>query len=333
MTQNFERSYHFDDIAMAPQKNLCNSRLHADITSLVFRSFWRPVPIIAANMSSVINADFAIQLQKLGALGIMHRGWKNEEDYIAEVSKVARVCGFAAASIGVDNHAFDLAKRLINVGTSIIAIDLANGYCEAAIALGRKLALYFPDLIIVIGNTTCPEILTEVDSFADAVKVGIGSNNNVCSTYDVTGVTEGQFSAVYKFREKAKEYGMPIISDGGCRKSGDFCKAIAAGANSVMMGSVLARCPESAGEITYVAPGLTPKKVYYGMASRKAQDEWKGGLKPGTCPEGRVKLLDLGESVVNLIERYSGALRSSITMTGAYNIETLQERVKFLIIR
>jgi IMP dehydrogenase/GMP reductase len=168
-------------------------------------------------------------------------------------------------------------------------------------------------------------MLYEVYRFADALKVGIGSGA-ACTTKNTAGCYEPQFSAVLKFKEEARRLGMPVISDGGIREPADFVKAVGAGAGAVMAGSIFARCPESAAEV------VEGKKIYAGMASRYVQDRWKGGLKKGTCPEGKVVPLDLGEPVGRLLERYVGALRSGITYAGATDVKSFQELVEFVTV-
>lgn len=319
------RSYNFKEIALVPNKNVCSSRSDAIISSEVLRGITLDVPIIAANMSTVCNADFCIALSNEGAMGILHRATP-DDILIKEVSKLAKYTDIVAASIGVGEGQFDLAKNLVNAGANIITIDIANGYTDAVVTLGRQLKNEL-GIKVIIGNTTHPGIMYEVDSFADAVKVGI-AQGLACETKNTAAFTEGQFSAVLKFKELSKKLGLPVISDGGIREPGDFVKAIAAGANSVMAGSIFARCPESAAETTLIDECV--KKIYAGMASRYVQDKWKGGLKEGTCPEGKVIYLDMGESVHDLVERYAGALRSGITYGGARSIEELQRKAEFV---
>lgn len=166
-------------------------------------------------------------------------------------------------------------------------------------------------------------MLHETCDFVDAIKVGI-AQGFACETKNTAGCTEKQFSAVFKFKELSKQYGIPVISDGSLREPADFTKAIAAGANSVMAGKVFAACPESAAEV------IDNKKLYAGMASRYVQNKWRGGLKDGTCPEGGIRYLDIGEPLEQLLERYSGALRSGITYAGGTCIEDFQKEVEFV---
>lgn len=325
LAQPIRASYGFKEIALVPNKNVCESRLDADISSEVLRGVKLDVPLIAANMSAVCDASFCTALSNEGAMGILHRA-SPDDVLVAEASKLSKHTDVAAASIGVGDGQFDLARKLVDAGISIITIDIANGYTDAVVALGRQLKTEL-GVKVIIGNTTHPSIMYEVDGFADAVKVGI-AQGLACETKNTAAFTEGQFSAVLKFKELSKKLGLPVISDGGIREPGDFVKAIAAGANSVMAGSIFARCPESAAETELIEGKV--KKIYAGMASRYVQDKWKGGLKRGTCPEGKVVYLDLGENVHDLVERYAGALRSGITYGGARTIEELQRKAEFI---
>jgi hypothetical protein len=188
-----------------------------------------------------------------------------------------------------------------------------------------KIKKEYPSIKLIVGNTTNVEFLDEIDPYVDAVKVGIASGF-ACDTKSTAGCYEQQFSAVWKFKERSKQLGLPIISDGGVREYSDLVKAIGAGANSIMVGSFLAACPESAAELNKEKT----HKIYAGMASEYVQNNWKGGLKPGTCAEGSVKLLKIGPSVVDMINNFQGALRTGITYGGGIDIKSFQQEVKFI---
>jgi IMP dehydrogenase len=325
-SHTFPISLAFSDVAIVQKKNRCKSRLDTNIESEIIRGIYRPIPLIAANMESVCNADFCIKLYELGALGIMHRA--GTDDYIiSEVSKISQKCSLVAASIGVGKDQFELCKRLVDVGANIITIDIAHGYCDEVINLGKRIRQEFKDIHIIVGNTTNIDMLYEVADWADCLKIGL-ANGFGCKTKNTAGCNEKQFTSIYKFKYESKKLGLPIISDGSIKEPADFVKAIAAGANSSMAGSIFARCPESAGEVIELNGEY--KKIYSGMASRKVQEKWRGDLKSGTCPEGKTLYLDIGESVDKLLERYSGALRSGITYAGATNVKELQDSVEFV---
>lgn len=322
------KSLSFSDVAIGQGKNKCKSRLDADIKSEVARGLELNIPLIAANMSAVTNARMCISLFDAGALGVLHRAWRDDKEYLAEVARISDHCHLVAASVGVGPDQVKLASKLVSVGANIITIDIAQGYSDAVIETGRAIKkLHGTAIWIIVGNTVNPEMMYEVDDFASAVKVGI-AQGSVCETKNTAGCTEKQFTAVQAFKDVSRKLDLPIISDGSIKEAGDFTKAIAAGANSVMAGSIFARCPESAADEVEV-DGVT-KKLYFGMASREAQRRWRGGIKKGTCPEGKTTFLEMGEPVAALLERYSGALRSGMTYAGAADITTLQDLVRFV---
>lgn len=322
----WEISLGFEHVAIKQKKNKCTSRLAVDIASEIIKGVSRPIPLIAANMSTVCDSSFCIKLYKLGALGVMHRA-APENIILEEIEKIAKECKLVAGSVGVGESQIQLAQKMIDRGCNIIFIDIAHGYADTVIDTGRSIKDSNPDVKIVIGNTTNINLMHETKDFVDAIKCGIATGS-VCETKNTAGCNEKQFSAILKFKQLSKEYNIPIIGDGGIREPADLVKGIGAGANSVMAGSIFARCPESAAPSTYV--NGEEKKIYSGMASRFVQDRWRGGIKDNTCPEGGTRLLDLGESADKLLERWSGALRSGITYAGGSDIQSFQKEVEFV---
>jgi len=318
-----EISLGFEDIALKQNKLKVISRSDILCHSEIIKGVFRPIPLIAANMSTVTNSDFCIKLWNLGAMGVLHRA-SDDQFIFNEVKKISNKCDFTAASTGLD---FLFAKKLINSGANIIFIDVAHGFSNEVFKLAKKIKEFNYRCKVVIGNTINTEILIEKDviNYVDAIKVGI-AQGFVCETKNSAGCTEKQFSAVYKFKNKARNW-MPIISDGGIREPADFVKAMGAGASSVMAGKIFAECPESSAPETIIN-GIS-KKLYAGMASRYVQEKWHGKVK-NDCPEGTVKYLDIGEPAENLLKRYSGALRSGISYSGSSNIKEFQEKVEFV---
>lgn len=321
-----EKSLSFSDIAIKQQKNVCESRLHVDTESEIVKGVKIKVPLIASNMSTVVNPKFYITLHKLGAFAILHRA-DSKKNIINNIETISNECEWVAASLGIEEDQLDFAKEMIRKGCNIITIDIAHGYSDKILNLARKIKKFSSETKIIIGNTTNISMLEESYEYVDAIKVGI-AQGFACETKNTAGCTEKQFSVVYKFRNISKQYGIPIISDGSISEPADFVKSVGAGANSAMAGKVFAACPESAAEI-HLWQG-SRKKLYAGMASRYVQDKWKGGLKKGTCPEGGVRYLNIGEPAEDLVERYLGALRSGITYSGANDIKSFQENVEFV---
>lgn len=323
---DFEISLGFENVAIKQKKNRCTSRLDVNTESEVIRGVKRGIPLIASNMSTVTNADFCIELYHLGALGVMHRACSDDEACDA-AKRISSKCEWTCSSIGIGDSQFELARKLIKSGANVLFIDIAHGYCDSVIDLGRKIKHFSKETKVVVGNTTNPDMLEEVEDFASAVKTGL-ANGFACQTKDTAGCTAGQFSAVWDFRVAIEKTGIPIISDGGVRLPSDFVKSVGAGASGVMAGKIFASCPESAAELVTVDG--KEKKLYAGMASRYVQNKWKGGVKNGTCTEGTIKYLEVGESAEKLVERYLGALRSGITYAGCTNIEEFKKCCEFI---
>jgi len=322
----WEVSLGFEDVAVKQKKNICKSRLEVDTKSEIIKGVFRPLPMIAANMSTVCNADFINHLYKMGALGVMHRA-APDDHILSEIEKIAAECEWVAASIGVSERDKALATKMAERGCNIIFIDIAHGFSNVTFDMAKWLKDSFSDIKVVVGNTTNLDFIYEAAAVSDGIKVGI-AQGYACETKNTAGCTEKQFSATLKFKEASRKLGIPVISDGGTREPADLVKAIGAGANSIMAGSIFARCPESAAEVFHKDGSV--KKIYAGMASRYVQDKWKGGLKDGTCPEGGVRLLDLGETLDKFLERWSGALKSGITYGGGNNIQSFQDTVEFV---
>lgn len=313
-------SLDFENVAIKQKKSKVNSRSEINIHSEVIRGVDLPIPLIASNMSTVTSPEFCILLEKLGSMGVLHRA-ETDDTLVDWTQQIAKENKWVAVSVGIGESQFDLAKKLINSGANIIFIDVAHGYCDAVIALGKTIKQFASHVHVVVGNTINPGLIIESSDFASAVKVGI-AQGGACLTKNTAGVTDKQFSAVQKCLVASKKYGMPLISDGGTREPADFVKAIAAGASCVMAGKIFAACPESAAILTKEG------KLYAGMSSRFVQEKWHGFVKNG-APEGKTVYLPLGESAENLLNRYSGSLRSGISYAGCTNIQEFKGAVEF----
>lgn len=320
-------AYSFKEVSIRPQRSIADSRLAVSTKSEIARGVTLECPLIAANMKSVTNASFCIELGRLGAMGILHRAASNEW-LIAQTRQMAKHLEWVATSVGIGNDQYDLAEALIASGSNIITIDIANCFSDNAIAFAKKLKTNYSNIKVILGNTTDPDIMDKVD-FVDAIKIGQASGF-ACATRPTTGVYFPQFSAVAQFKELSMRLGMPCISDGDIAEPEDFCKAIGAGANSAMAGRIFVRCTSSAGEVEIVNDVAV--KVYAGMSSHYVQKDWKG-VRKGIASEGKVRYLPLGMPAADLIERYQGGLRSSISYSRATNITEFQDNVQFLRVR
>lgn len=236
-----------------------------------------------------------------------------------------------AAGVGVTSDTLDRVRALVEAGVDAIVIDTAHGHSANVEKTLRAVKEAFPQVDVVVGNIATSEAAEFLaKAGADAIKVGIGPGS-ICTTRIVAGVGVPQLSAIYNVASVAKKYGIPVIADGGLRYSGDVVKAIAAGGDSVMMGSMLAGVEESPGE-TIIYNGRK-FKAYRGMGSIEAMQAGSKDryFQSETCdankfvPEGIVARVPykgfLGETVYQLI----GGLRSGMGYCGAKDIETLHD--------
>ena len=241
-----------------------------------------------------------------------------------------------AAAIGVTGDAVERATALVGAGVDAIVIDTAHGHTRGVVQILRDVKKAFPDLEVIVGNIATAEAARYlVDAGADAVKVGIGPGS-ICTTRVVAGVGFPQFSAVLEVAEAIKGSGVPVIADGGIRYTGDIPKAIAAGADTVMLGSLLAGTKESPGE-TIIYEGRKFKS-YRGMGSVEAmkhgsKDRYFQDVEDDIkklVPEGIVGRVPYKGDLFESIHQFVGGLRAGMGYCGAGDIRTLQENGRFI---
>ncbi len=241
-----------------------------------------------------------------------------------------------AAALGVTADAVERAGALVNAGVDAVVIDTAHGHTEGVVTVLKQVKTAYPGLDVIVGNIATGEAAKYlVDAGADAVKVGIGPGS-ICTTRVVAGVGFPQFSAVLEVAAAIKGSGVPVIADGGIRYTGDIPKAIAAGADTVMLGSLLAGTKESPGE-TIIFEGRKFKS-YRGMGSVEAMQKGskdryfqdvEDDLKK-LVPEGIVGRVAYKGEVQESLHQFVGGLRAGMGYCGAGSIETLKETGKFV---
>ena len=241
-----------------------------------------------------------------------------------------------AAAIGVTGDAVDRAEALVNAGVDAVIIDTAHGHTKGVVSILKDIKFKFPELEVVVGNIATGEAAKYlVKAGADAVKVGIGPGS-ICTTRVVAGVGFPQFSAVLEVAEAIKGSGVPVIADGGIRYTGDIPKAIAAGADTVMLGSLLAGTKESPGE-TIIYEGRKFKS-YRGMGSVEAmkqgsKDRYFQDVEDDIkklVPEGIVGRVPYKGELFESIHQFIGGLRAGMGYCGSKDIHTLKETGRFV---
>jgi len=241
-----------------------------------------------------------------------------------------------AAALGVTDDAVDRAKALVECGVDAVVIDTAHGHTKGVVDVLKNVKKAFPNLDVIVGNIATGEAAKYlVEAGADGVKVGIGPGS-ICTTRVVAGVGFPQFSAVLEVAAAIKGSGVPVIADGGIRYTGDIPKAIAAGADCVMLGSLLAGTKESPGE-TIIYEGRKFKS-YRGMGSVEAmkqgsKDRYFQDVEDDIkklVPEGIVGRVAYKGELNESIHQFVGGLRAGMGYCGADSIEKLKETGKFV---
>ena len=241
-----------------------------------------------------------------------------------------------AAAVGVTSDAVERTTALVNAGVDAIVIDTAHGHTQGVVHVLKDIKSAFPDLDVVVGNVATGEAAKYlVDNGADAVKVGIGPGS-ICTTRIIAGVGYPQLSAVLQVARAIKGSGVPIIADGGIRYTGDIPKAIAAGADCVMLGSLLAGTKESPGE-TIIYEGRKFKS-YRGMGSVEAmkkgsKDRYFQDVEDDIkklVPEGIVGRVPYKGELFESIHQFLGGLKAGMGYCGAPNIDALKEKAQFV---
>ncbi len=302
--------------------------------------------ITVAEGTSLADAEEVLQEHKIEKLPVVNKQnklvglitfrdiTKLTQKPLANKDKYGRLR--VAAAIGVTPDAVERAEALVKAGVDAVIIDTAHGHTKGVVEVLKKVKLAFPNLDVIVGNIATAEAAKYlVTAGADGIKVGIGPGS-ICTTRVVAGVGVPQFSAVLEVAEAIKDSGVPVIADGGIRYTGDIPKAIAAGADCVMLGSLLAGTKESPGE-TIIYEGRKYKS-YRGMGSVEAmqkgsKDRYFQDVEDDIkklVPEGIVGRLPYKGELVESMNQFIGGLRAGMGYCGAKNIEKLKSEAKFV---
>ncbi len=341
----------FDDVLLVPLKSEVTPdqvQLGTDLTPTLHLN----IPILSAAMDTVTEGRLATQLALNGGLGVIHKNMLIA-DQAKEVAKVKTAdidadkypnaatdqSGrlIAAAGVGVTNDTLERVKALVDAGADAIIVDSAHGHSEGVLRKIRQIRELYPTLNIIGGNIATPQGAQALyDAGADVAKVGIGPGS-ICTTRVVAGVGVPQITAITDAAEVAEKNGKTIIADGGLKWSGDIVKAIAAGGNAVMLGSMLAGTAEAPGQVIVGEDGKKYKS-YRGMGSMAAMQNgskdryFQGEVKEVNklVPEGIEAVTPYKGKVDDVIFEDLGGLRSGMGYTGSATINDLIERGQFV---
>ena len=324
----------FDDVALVPQYSSVLPSETITSTKLA-NNLILQTPLISSAMDTVTESEMAIALSKSGGIGIIHRNLSIEKQ-VKEVKKVKKNNFLVGAAIGVNSKDIERADELSKAKVDIIVIDTAHGHTQKVLYMIKKIKKKLKKCVLCAGNIATGKAAKFLaDSGVDIVKVGIGPGS-ICTTRLVTGIGVPQLSAVLQVKKALKNYKTRIISDGGIKFSGDIAKAIAAGADAVMIGSLFSGTTESPGKI-FKHKGKLFKNfrgmgsvgaMSIGSADRYYQKKFKNISK--YVPEGVEGIGKFKGPVNKIIYNLVGGLKSSMGYLGAKTIKDLQKNGEFV---
>ena len=324
----------FDDVLMLPRySNVLPNK--TNISLKLTEKILLKVPFLSSAMDTVTESNMAIAIASAGGIGVIHRNLKTK-DQSNEVKKVKRKNLLVGAAVGTNIEDIERAKSLLDNGVDLIVIDTAHGHSAKVIQTLSKLKKINNKSPICVGNVATAEAAKKLyNSGADIIKVGIGPGS-ICTTRMVAGIGVPQISAIIEVKKALNKKNIKIISDGGIKFSGDIAKALAAGADAIMMGSIFAGTDESPGK-KFKSKGKT-YKLYRGMgsigamssgsANRYFQKNFKDKSK--FVPEGVEGRVEYKGSVSKIIYQLQGGLRSSMGYIGAKNLNEIKKKAKFI---
>ncbi|MBI4407362.1 MAG: IMP dehydrogenase [Candidatus Kerfeldbacteria bacterium] len=332
--QDFPLALTFDDVLLIPQKS---EVLPRDVTlrTQLTKKLYLEIPMLSSPMDTVTESAMAIAMGKEGGLGIVHKNL-DEAQQVAEVKKVKQAGFMAGAAVSVGDKAIRRAEALVAARVDVLVVDSAHGHSKGVLDMVKYLKKTYPHIEVVGGNVATPEATRDlIKAGADAVKVGIGPGS-ICTTRIVAGIGVPQLTAIMNCYPVAKKSGVPIIADGGVRYSGDIVKALAAGANAVMMGGALAGTDEAPGEV--IEEHGVKMKAYRGMGSLEAMQHGSKDryLQESVTeakklvPEGIVGKIKYKGSVDQVVYQLLGGLRAGMGYCGVATIEELHDRAQFV---
>ena len=320
----------FDDILMVPQDSDVSSRHSVDLSMNIGPEERRVnlnLPVIAAPMDTVCGMDMCMAMSHSGGMGVLHR-YMDIESQIEIVKSLTKMNYGFGVSVGATNGFLVDAKKLVNAGAKIVLVDIANGHSVYAVQAVKDLRKEFQDDIhIMAGNVATIEGFKNLAmAGADSIRVGIGGGA-ACTTRIVSGhgvPTLQSIMDIYQWK-KDNTY-TSIIADGGIRNSGDMVKAFAAGADAVMVGSMLAGTAESPGEVTTDHSGKEVK-IFRGMASAHAQMDKFGKV---SVAEGISTTVPYKGSVEHILTQIRGGLGSGCSYSGVSTLSELAENAEYV---
>ena len=336
--------FSFDDVLLLPgYSQVFKDEL--DLSVKLTKNITLKIPFISSPMDMVTEWEMAGELARLGGLGIIHRNLpiSRQAEMVERVKKMKRGKEsvvdkkgwlLVGAAVGVGEDLFPRIKALVKAGADVVCLDSAHGHAEYIIETTKKIKEKYPNLELISGNVgTEKGFFNLCEAGADGVRVGVGPGA-ICTTRIISGVGVPQVSAIADCAAVARKYGVGLIADGGIKQSGDITKALAAGADCVMMGSMFAKLKEAPGKIIVIKG--KKYKQYRGMGSVAAMKKGsasrygQGKEDKKMVAEGVEGLVVYKGGLKNNVFQLLGGLKSGMEYIGADSIEQMWEKANFV---
>ena len=316
----------YGDVLLVPQRSPVDSRNDIDISTQLTPGLVLANPLVSAAMDTVTEAELAIALGEAGGIGTVHR-FLTVAEQAAEVARVVEAGLPVTAAVGINEDHLGRTGALVEAGVDAVVVDVAHGHMERTLDAVADIRAAYPDLDIVAGNVATPAGVEDLAAAgADCVKVGIGPGSH-CTTRKVAGAGVPQLTAVNDCADAAPE-GVTICADGGIQTSGDAVKALMAGADTVMMGSLFAGTAEAPGETIEVDD--VRYKHSRGMATTAAADERSDKGGDVTADEGVEGLTPYKGPVESVAEEFCAGIRSGLSYCGGHTIPAARDNAEFV---
>ncbi|MEI6886926.1 MAG: guanosine monophosphate reductase [bacterium] len=322
----------YDDVLIKPKFSRILSRKDVDISVKFFKDLILQVPLMSANMDSVFSESLATALYNAGGIATIPQ-FTSIEDQVNTYLKLVKKGIKVIPTTGVRSDFEERSAALVKAGTNIIMFDTPHAHSSYTIDAIKSFKKKYPKVFLIVGNIATKEACKDlINAGANAVKVGIGPGAG-CLTRVKTGIGIPQLSAILEVSSVAKKYGVIVIADGGAKLPADLSKAIGAGADILMMGRVFASTNEADGQTKEINGKMY--KVYMGSFSseaRKLRSEKDPTYKANKSQfvEGGKGYTEVTGSVEDIVNDYSGGLRSALSYVGAKNIKEFKEKVEFV---
>lgn len=325
----------FDDVLLIP--NFTDvKREDVDISTRLSKKVKLHIPFLSAPMDTVTDAKMAIAMGKLGGLGVIHRNLSIEKQ-TEEVKKVKKEGLLAASAVGVGKDLHDRVSGLVRVDVDVLVVDSSHGFSKWVIEATKYISQNYKNITLISGSVaTSAGAKALIEAGADVLRVGMGPGS-ICTTRIVSGMGIPQITAIIHTYALAKQFKVPVISDGGVRFSGDIVKAISVGASAIMGGSIFAGCDEAPGEI--ITKNKKKYKGYRGMGSVSSMkegsavrygQEYRKGQEKKLVAEGVEGLMPYKGKLEDVVNQLIGGLRAGMYYAGVKNIQELQEKTRLM---